>query len=241
MTQREVPHLTDYEIAHTLATIELNGKLTELKSSTVRTFTNYQSTKSRFRRNEALKAVLSVLMTCTEKLPYEPVAELPFREIAPNVMAQIDRHAMINVRKAVITGKRTARHLSEQQANQCCYCHGRMVAAIGPSQYTVEHLVERCRGGTDDLSNLVAACGPCNNIRGALMRPVIEFYLLRQRLIKLWPPCTKTDVHWVRITRMLMAAHDGLKDAALEFEAVLPKDFLMCRLPKTTKEVRDAE
>ena len=26
----------------------------------------------------------------------------------------------------------------------------------------VDHVIPRCKGGTDDLDNLVTACGPCN-------------------------------------------------------------------------------
>lgn len=32
---------------------------------------------------------------------------------------------------------------------------------------TVDHIVERDAGGTDDPSNLRAACNPCNSSRGA--------------------------------------------------------------------------
>lgn len=33
--------------------------------------------------------------------------------------------------------------------------------------HTVDHLVARKHGGTDDLDNLVAACAPCNYAKGA--------------------------------------------------------------------------
>lgn len=32
---------------------------------------------------------------------------------------------------------------------------------------TVDHIIERDRGGTHELTNLRAACGPCNSAKGA--------------------------------------------------------------------------
>ena len=43
----------------------------------------------------------------------------------------------------------------------CTYC--------GAPATTADHVVERARGGEDDIRNLVPACGPCNYKRGSLL------------------------------------------------------------------------
>lgn len=42
---------------------------------------------------------------------------------------------------------------------QCVYC--------GADAWHVDHVVPKCRGGTDDLDNLVPACSACNTAKGA--------------------------------------------------------------------------
>ncbi len=45
----------------------------------------------------------------------------------------------------------------EQQDNKCRYCGDSIV-----NKYEVDHIVPLSRGGSNDLSNLVIACQPCN-------------------------------------------------------------------------------
>lgn len=44
----------------------------------------------------------------------------------------------------------------------CHYCS----AAVKPSSFTVDHIVPVYKGGSDDLSNLVACCRRCNSKKG---------------------------------------------------------------------------
>jgi 5-methylcytosine-specific restriction endonuclease McrA len=45
----------------------------------------------------------------------------------------------------------------------CFYC------GVDASRYPIcDHLVPICRGGTNDLSNLVTACDACNSSKGSL-------------------------------------------------------------------------
>lgn len=224
-----IQHLTENEIAHVLITIETNGKLDMLSNSTLRTFANYRSSKRPYRRDTALRKVMAVLQTCKNRQKFDPTEPLPFFEDAPVVAALLEADAARNARTILLGRKQVGRVLSEAQNSKCCYCHGLMVKAIGNSQYTIEHLVERCNGGTDAMENLMAACQPCNNMRGALMRPVPEFYLFRQHLIEMWPPCTVPDVKWLRTTRLLMAAHTKLKEDAAKYDHVPPKAFLQMK------------
>ena len=45
----------------------------------------------------------------------------------------------------------------------CHYC--------GQSANTVDHLIPLSKGGTDDVTNLVACCGPCNSGKRDRMTP----------------------------------------------------------------------
>lgn len=45
---------------------------------------------------------------------------------------------------------------------KCFYCN----VTIGEEAFTVDHVWPRCRGGGNDIHNLVAACFPCNKAKG---------------------------------------------------------------------------
>jgi 5-methylcytosine-specific restriction endonuclease McrA len=79
-------------------------------------------------------------------------------------------------------------------SGKCLHCNARLViAADGEllSRATIEHIVPRARGGTDELENLALACAGCNaekGIRhdsdragGARAREVVALLLERRR------------------------------------------------------------
>ena len=47
---------------------------------------------------------------------------------------------------------------------RCEYC--RAPQEVCGYRFHVEHILPRARGGTDDISNLALACGPCNFAKG---------------------------------------------------------------------------
>jgi hypothetical protein len=55
------------------------------------------------------------------------------------------------------TWQRTRRAILTRDHHVCAYC--------GAHANTVDHVVPRIEGGTDDPANLVAACGSCNSAR----------------------------------------------------------------------------
>jgi hypothetical protein len=59
--------------------------------------------------------------------------------------------------------------LCEAQNWRCCYC-GITLATGRPGNdtATMEHVVPKVAGGSNDWSNLVAACKLCNNARSAM-------------------------------------------------------------------------
>lgn len=93
----------------------------------------------------------------------------------------------LSVRRKLLRKK--LHKLLKQQNSQCFYCGcplikrgtvvhkrhmfdnktGRLVTMEGGVFYaaTIDHLVPKCMGGTDNDNNLVAACMPCNNKKGA--------------------------------------------------------------------------
>ena|ERR1051325_6588326 len=51
--------------------------------------------------------------------------------------------------------------------NKCFYCFRTIEELKEQGIYmTVDHVIPKCRGGTNDLDNLVAACERCNNMKG---------------------------------------------------------------------------
>jgi 5-methylcytosine-specific restriction endonuclease McrA len=60
--------------------------------------------------------------------------------------------------------RRRRRAVLERDAYTCHWC--------GAPATQADHLVEKIRGGTDALANLVASCAPCNARRGAQVAAV---------------------------------------------------------------------
>lgn len=53
--------------------------------------------------------------------------------------------------------KKLRERLSEAQNHRCCYC-----GCDIRNGATIEHVISRYRGGSNDWGNLVASCDPCN-------------------------------------------------------------------------------
>lgn len=48
------------------------------------------------------------------------------------------------------------------RARDCCeYCHSQ--ARVATTAFSIEHILPKARGGTDDFDNLALACQGCNN------------------------------------------------------------------------------
>jgi 5-methylcytosine-specific restriction endonuclease McrA len=54
--------------------------------------------------------------------------------------------------------RKTRAQVLKRDRDTCHWC--------GANATHADHVVPKSRGGTDDLSNLVASCGPCNQARG---------------------------------------------------------------------------
>src|SRR4051794_22030504 len=89
----------------------------------------------------------------------------------------------------------------EQDGYKCCYCL--LDLTKQPSLLrTIEHVVPRKHGGTDDLSNLLTSCFYCNSRRGAT--PIHRF-VGRETLLRLI-----RDYPRVAATILGVMAEDGI-------------------------------
>lgn len=61
----------------------------------------------------------------------------------------------------------TRTRLAEAQNWKCCYCGCYMIENHGhKNSVTVEHVIAKSKGGSNDPSNLAASCARCNEARG---------------------------------------------------------------------------
>jgi 5-methylcytosine-specific restriction endonuclease McrA len=106
-------------------------------------------------------------------------------------LEKFDRHNGASAKARSETAKRVAAHRSRKadgaderviiprpvratvlarDGHKCVYC-GRKEGEYGPMETErdgymhIDHVIPTTRGGSNDLSNLVAACGPCNNFK----------------------------------------------------------------------------
>jgi 5-methylcytosine-specific restriction endonuclease McrA len=80
-------------------------------------------------------------------------------------------------------GKARRRHLYQKQKGKCFWCGGTCLdVRIGGSFsdiFTVDHIVPRSRGGSNEWGNLVGACYSCNAKRNEIeikLDSVRKFY-----------------------------------------------------------------
>lgn len=80
------------------------------------------------------------------------------------------RKDRLRVRRCRDTPSINARQFCwEQSKGLCHYCHYPMIRMANEGRsFTLDHRVPRCRGGSNGIGNLVAACAACNNEKGEL-------------------------------------------------------------------------
>lgn len=89
-----------------------------------------------------------------------PSSVKPFRELYSNGYA-----AKLAYKRSKWVFART--RLAEAQNWKCCFCGCYMTEVAGvKNSVTVEHVVPKSMGGTDDMANLAASCYRCNKNRG---------------------------------------------------------------------------
>ena len=113
--------------------------------------------------------------------------------------------------QGTLAGHEVREYLLEKWGRQCAYCDATGV----PLQ--VEHIHPKARGGTNRLSNLTLACGPCNQAKDN--RPVAEFLAkdpVRRAKIQAQATRPLKDAAAVNATRWALA--NALKATGLPVE-----------------------
>jgi hypothetical protein len=117
----------------------------------------------------------------------------------------------VGYQQGTLAGYEVREYLLEKWGRKCAYCGAEHV----PLQ--IEHIVARARGGSNRVSNLALACGPCNQAKGALS---VEVFLAKapKRLaaILAQAKCPLKDAAAVNATRWDLA--HALKATGLPVE-----------------------
>lgn len=101
-------------------------------------------------------------------------------EIAATCNAMEAHYTNYHIAEKKITGTAAMRikliSLSESQNHRCCYCgvntwhpdiyDGGSISRSCLRRATIEHVISKSKGGTNNMSNLVMACYECNSVRG---------------------------------------------------------------------------
>lgn len=93
--------------------------------------------------------------------------------------------------------KRLAIYLRDGCA--CAWCGAKVEAG---TQLTLDHVVPHSKGGSNDASNLVTACKPCNDSRGArnatkfseVVAAYVDHGVLAHRILQHVKNCTRRDL-----------------------------------------------
>ena len=68
---------------------------------------------------------------------------------------------------------------ADSEVGACCYCD----CTLYYEDATLEHILARSNGGTDDFANLDIACEPCNSTKGLIEDRHGVYKLTQQELI----------------------------------------------------------
>ncbi|MBP3213759.1 MAG: HNH endonuclease [Bacteroidaceae bacterium] len=89
--------------------------------------------------------------------------------------------------------------------NYCWYCGKEME----PSKLTKDHVFPRCKGGVDDMDNIIMVCKTCNSSKGKM--DLFEWY---EEVRQEWPPIN-VWVHYLK-NIYLYSLDNSLMDKRLE-------------------------
>lgn len=79
---------------------------------------------------------------------------------------------------------------------RCYYCGWKQARIVRPGEgLTIDHVVPRSAGGSDDLDNLVPACRTCNSIKGKRSIDEARHSFALAQLG--WPPFTRDMIAWM--------------------------------------------
>ena len=112
--------------------------------------------------------VLTTTTWVRRLMGYAPVSSIAVEHVRFDTQALRNPEISgVEYQQGTLFGYEVREYLLEKHGRRCAYCDATNV----PLQ--IEHIDPRARGGSDRISNLTLACGPCNTAKGA--QPVAEF------------------------------------------------------------------
>jgi 5-methylcytosine-specific restriction endonuclease McrA len=111
----------------------------------------------------SLRSRVDHIMTWYRRLAQRcPIRAISFELVRFDTQALVNPEICgVEYQQGELFGYEVREYLLEKWQRTCAYCRATGV----PLQ--VEHIVPRSRGGSDQVSNLTLACGPCNQRKGA--------------------------------------------------------------------------
>ena len=73
-----------------------------------------------------------------------------------------------DIPRGTTRNSRNFTHVKHRDGPICQYCGVDMTGCEGEGIISVDHIISVCKGGGNEMSNLVVACMPCNMIAGGL-------------------------------------------------------------------------
>jgi 5-methylcytosine-specific restriction endonuclease McrA len=123
----------------------------------------------------SLRSRVDHIMTWYRRLAQRgPIGAISVELVRFDTQAMIDPEIRgVAYQQGELLGYEVREYLLEKWQRTCAYCRATGV----PLQ--VEHIVPRTRGGSDRVSNLTLACGPCNQRKGAQTAAEFGFPLVQ--------------------------------------------------------------
>jgi 5-methylcytosine-specific restriction endonuclease McrA len=99
------------------------------------------------------------------------IIEADHERIVRSERLAIPRPAVIRLTRFVHVPRRFRRHVTNtflfaRDSYRCQYCGRHMIEFKPRESLTRDHLVPLSRGGTNDWTNVITACSPCNTRKG---------------------------------------------------------------------------
>ena len=111
------------------------------------------------------------------------IVEADHDRVVKSERLAIPRPAVIRLTRFVHVPRRFRRHVTNtflfaRDHYRCQYCGRHMTEFKGREALTRDHLVPLSRGGTNDWTNVITACSPCNTRKGNRMPEEIGMHPL---------------------------------------------------------------
>ena len=110
---------------------------------------------SRIPWQEAIRLILRAAVYVIDV--YSPAVHIRSPSLVIELPVSVALREYVHIPYQAVT-RVTRDGVLRRDRHTCAYCGGRAD--------TVDHLLPRCRGGGDTWFNLVAACQPCNGLKG---------------------------------------------------------------------------